>query len=217
MPAAWRVFALTTGTAGLMAIALLFVMVTPSRDAQPVAVSASTNPLPAAAPNGGDTAASIVGARRSSPDERLTEALPSTAALATPIGSGRYALVLRASLTSAGSGPVELVLPSGRITSGEIVDTGASIGDTVLVHVDDHEPGHEMAERRPHERDLVTVMASPPIEVALADLGEVDIEVAEGTAVVDAEGHLVGLCSRRRGGGVRLVEVPSDVTAAARP
>jgi hypothetical protein len=211
MPTTSRVFALTTGTAGLVAIALLFVMVTPSRDAQPVAVSGSTEP---AALDGADTTASVVAAR-SAPDNRLPEALPTTAALATPIGSGQYALVLRASLTSAGAGPVELVLPSGRVTSGEVVDTGTAGGDTVLVHVRDREPGHEVADHRPHERDVVIVMANPPVEVALADLGE--LEVAEGTAVVDADGHLVGLCGERRGGGVRLVEVPNDVTDIAQP
>lgn len=214
MPASSRAFAFTTGTAGLIAIAALFVLVTPSRGAQPVAVSASTSPVEAAGSGAADPAATIIGARRSSPDNRLPETVASPAALATPIGAGEYALVLRASLPTAAGGMVEVVLPSGRVTSGEVMDDSTS-GDAVLVHLHDHEPGHEVAERRPHERDVVMVMSSPPIEVALADLDRV--EVVEGTAVVDAEGHLVGLCGKRRGGGVRLVEVPSDVTDAAQP
>ncbi len=214
LPVSSRVFALTTGTAGLVAIAVLFLLVTPQRQAQPVAVSASTSPAARSAPVDLDSAATIVAVRGSAADAAI-ESVSVEAALATPIGSGRFAVMLRASLGSGDGDEVDVVLPSGRVTSGSIVDDTADTGDAVLVQLDDHEPGHDVAEHRPHERDVVTLMASPPLKVALADLDDVD--VADGTAVIDAEGHLVGLCTGRSNGGVRLVDVTSSVTAPADP
>ena len=203
--------ALATGSVGLVAIAMLFMLVTPSRHAQPVAVIATTTP-------DADSSATIVAARRtiaeSEADTDGSRATP--AALATPIGAGQYAVVLRESLAAATGGALAVVLPSGRLTSGNVMegdDDGR--GDTVLVHLDDHEPGHPVARHRPHDRDVVTVMTDPPITVTLADLDQVDVE--DGTAVVDAEGQLVGLCAERRGGGTRLAEVPADADDATAP
>jgi hypothetical protein len=212
-----RIVALTTGSAGLAAIAVLFLTVTPTRHAQPVAVSATTDPSAAVADDESRAAATIVAARRTAPERSAAgsadEASP--LALATPIGAGQYAVVLRAAVASTADGLLEVILPSGRRTSGSVVDTdGGDSTDAVLVHLDDHEPGHNVADGRPHERDIVTVMATPPITVALADLDQID--VADGTAVIDAEGQLVGLCSEGAR-GVRLVEVPAGVAAGARP
>jgi hypothetical protein len=205
-----RVFALTTGTMGLLAIAVVFLLVTPGRQPQPVAVSATTTPSQADDPT---SSATIAAVRRTDAVDDRADATP--AALATPIGASQYAVMLRAALPIDESDFLEVVLPSGRVTSGRVVSASAS-ADAVLVHLDDPEPGPEVADHRPHDREVVTVMASPPIQVALADLDDVD--VAEGTAVVDADGRLVGLCSERgRGEGVRLVEVPPSMADPASP
>ncbi len=216
MPASSRIFAVTTGTAGLLAIAVLFLAVTPTRQAQPVAVSASTSPTAETADDP-DGAVTIVAVRRTSPDPTDgSQQSAAPAALATPIGSGRFAIVLRASMGSSNDGDdVEVRLPSGRLTSGSVVESADLGAEAVLVRLDRHEPGHDVAERRPHERDVVTLMASPPITITLADLHRVD--VADGTAVIDAEGHLVGLCTEVGTGGVRLVEVSASVTDAVDP
>jgi hypothetical protein len=101
------------------------------------------------------------------------------------------------------------------VTVGEIVERS---GDTVLVALSDIEPGHDVAEQRPHDREVVTVMAEPPVTIAYADVST--LEVAEGTAVVDSDGHLVGLCTKSgHGRRVRLIAIdnamatPDDPTA----
>ena len=210
MPFSSRATALATGSIGLAALAVVFLVMTPARQAAPVAVSATTSPSvePAAE---GDSTATIVAARRSDTVAPVASGQPVRTALATPIGSGQYALVLRTSLGDTDAMP-DLILPSGRVTSGEVM---ADAGDTVLVHLDDHEPGHEVADHRPHDRDMVKVMTEPPVEVTLADLDRVD--VVDGTPVVNAEGHLIGLCSERAGGGTQLVEVPAELTTPADP
>lgn len=207
MPIASRAVALATGSIGLVALAVVFLVMTPARQAAPVAVSATTNPV--AEPAGtAESSATIVAARRTESEVPTSTSPVMRAALATPIGSGEYAVVLRASLGADGEMP-DLVLPSGRVTSGEVMGDAGDSGEAVLVHLADREPGHEVAERRPDGDDVVTVMTDPPISVALDDLDEV--EAADGTAVVDAAGDLVGLCSDR-GGSTDLVEVAADAT-----
>jgi hypothetical protein len=60
---------------------------------------------------------------------------------------------------------------------------------------------------------MVTVMASPPITVAYDDIDTLAVE--EGTAVIDGDGELVGICSRRAGSRhVRLIEVSAELDDA---
>jgi hypothetical protein len=199
-PATSRAFALTTGTIGLLAIAALLLTVTPSRGAQPIAVDATT--IPGSGGTDADTAA-VTGVRRS--DGSPTSDAGAPRALATPIGSGRYAIVLRDSIVDAGASSLDVVLPSGRRTWGRIVETRAGSSETVLVHLFDAEPGHEVTDRRPQGHEVVTVMASPPITVAFDDIAELDVE--NGTAIVDENGRLVGLCRQRGDRGVGVVEL----------
>lgn len=217
-PSISRAFALTTGTLGLFAIAVLVLAVTPGDQPQPIAVSATTAPAAIGSGVGSDLAAgeaTIASARGVS---SAGPARPTTvSALATPIGEGRYALVSQAAIGGAAGSEVDLTLPSGRVTVGEIVERS---GDTVLVALSDTEPGHDVAEQRPHDREVVTVMAEPPVTIAYADVST--LEVAEGTAVVDSDGHLVGLCTKSgHGRRVRLIVIdnamatPDDPTAPA--
>ena len=207
-----RVFALTTGTVGLVAIALLVLTVTPSRSSSPVAVSASTTLVSAAdlAPAG----PTIAGVRRSANADDPVRSGTTVHALATPIGPGDYAVVSRASLDGAEVAmTVDVVLPSGRLAAGQVVQAA---DDAVLVALDQAEPGHEVAGHRPRDREVVTVMATPPITVAYADIG--GLEVAEGTAIIDDQGALVGLCSGDDDGdGTKVVEIDPGMAAVERP
>lgn len=207
-PAVSRAFALTTGTVGLFAIAVLVLAVTPGKQPQPFAVSATTVPatiLPGADETDGATIAS---ARGATPTAQPGSADPvAVRALATPIGEGQYALVSQASIGHSASTELDVTLPSGRVTIGYVVERSA---DTVLIVLSEAEPGHEVAEQRPHDREVVTVMAQPPVTIAYADIST--LEVAEGTAVVDSEGNLVGLCTRSGHGRVRLIAVDAAMT-----
>lgn len=215
MPATSRAFALTTGTIGLVAIALLVLVVTPSRQGVPVAVSATTTvvAVPVVSADRAASSLSLSAVRRGAAPEATLSA--GVFVLATPIGTGRYAVVSRHAVgtTSASNDAIEVVLPSGRMTSGHVVSAS---DDAVVVELDDIEPGHDVAERRPADHEVVTVMATPPITVAYADIDEL-ADVEEGTAVIDGDGDLVGLCSESDH-GTRVIQVDAgDVPGEASP
>lgn len=207
-----RAFALTTGTLGLLAVGLLILTVTPRRQESPIAVSATTtsaavvaaevdgsDPRPAALAPAFATRGSLGSAGESSPD----------GAAATPIGDGQLVVITRAAVDGGDGDTVDLVLPSGQPAVGNVVHR---TGDALVVAVvGDAEPGHAIARHRPHERDMVTVMASPPITVAYGDVD--DLDVGEGTAVLDADGSLVAVCSKS-GKGVRLIEITEEIAGA---
>lgn len=208
-PSVSRAVALTTGTLGLFAIAVLVLAVTPGNHAQPIAVSATTAPATistSADEPDRNADASIASARRV-PSASLAQ-MAAVRALATPIGEGRYALVSQASVGEGLASRLDVTLPSGRVTVGEVVERS---GDTVLIVLSETEPGHDVAEHRPHDREVVTVMAEPPVTIAYADVST--LEVAEGTAVVDSDGNLVGLCTKSgHGRRVRLIAVDDEMT-----
>ena len=203
-----KAFALTTGTLGLIAIAILLLTVTPSPGGQTVAVSA-TSP-PAIALGGASGALTIIGARATtSPVTTARPVAPTETpmTLATPIGEGRYAVALRDAVDMTAGTTLDVVLPSGRHTWGRVIDTNVIGTDAVLLHLYDAEPGHLVARHRPGARDMVTVLSSPPIEVAFADIAS--LQVQSGTAIIDAAGELVGLCEGDSD-GIKVVDI--DVT-----
>ncbi|MAT04987.1 MAG: hypothetical protein CL424_08090 [Acidimicrobiaceae bacterium] len=187
VPRSTRTFALATGTLGLVAIAVFVLAMTPSRDGTPIALTATTTIQVTAAGESAPTFAAVRGP--------VTEVTPMRAALATPIGRGDYAVVIRTSVRSDGDDTVQVALPSGRVVTGQIIDVDA---DTAVIQLAEAEPGHRIAEQRPHDRETVTVLATPPITVAFADIDELSVD--EGTAVLDVDGELVGLCTRGANG-----------------
>ncbi len=195
--------ALTSGTLGLLAIGLLMVTITPGRAESPIALSASTTPIVA---QGAPRAAVLASAAT----DRVGFRAEPIGALATPIGDGRFALVTRASLADTDGMVIDVRLPSGRTTAGSIVTAS---DDAVVIALAATEPGHRIAAERPRRREMVTVMADPPISVAYSEIDTIDAD--EGTAVLDHEGSLVGICSRGIGTGhVRLIEVLAELDDA---
>jgi hypothetical protein len=190
-PATTRVFAITSGTLGLLAIGLLVLAVTPDRSGSPVAISATTTT--AITDDPATTAALAV----TEPSVRNPIALRGRSeALATPIGAGRFAVVTAADLAGAAEAAVigdevEVEVPSGRMHDARVVGRA---GDTVLVELEQREPGLDLAVDHPDGHEIVTVLADPPVTIVLDDLSTFDFE--EGTAVLDGDGDLVGLCSR---------------------
>jgi len=201
-PRSVRVMALTSGTLGLLAVGLLMVTITPDRAESPIAISASTTPV---ADQSTRPVALAAGAT-----ERVGFRSDIDGALATPIGDGRFALVTRAALADVDHMIIDVRLPSGRTTAGSIV---MASDQAVVVALAAIEPGHDVAVVRPTADQMVTVLTDPPVTVAY---GEVDtLEVGEGTAVLDGDGLLVGLCSRRRGTNhMRLIEVLAELDDA---
>ena len=204
-----RMFAFTTGTLGLLAVGLLMLAVTPNRSGSPVAISATTTP---AAADGSPAVATTALASVTETSDRNPVALRGRSdALATPIGEGRFAVVTAADLATrtgrAGIGEsVEVAVPSGATRDARIV---GQVGDTVLVELERSEPGVDLADQHPEGHEIVTVLAEPPVTIVLDDLAE--LEVDEGTAVLDGDGDLVGLCSRGDDDETRLVVVDGEM------
>jgi hypothetical protein len=219
-----RVFAFTTGTLGLLAVGILIFTVTPRRQESPIAISATTTPISVAA------AAATSDAAPGTPEPGQPAAIsPAFAArgplaanpvqdrhaLATPIGDGRLALITSVALAEHGTNSlddpeIDVRLPSGRIGTGTIVDQS---GDTWLIELQQPEAGHSIADSRPVGAEIVTVMDSPPVTIAFADVATLD--VAEGAAVLDRAGDLVGLCTHSDSDGqVRVIEITAERVGA---
>jgi hypothetical protein len=189
--------ALTTGTMGLLAVGLLMITITPRRAESPIAISASTTPVSVSQGARGPVALAPSGT------ERIGLRTDSWGVLATPIGDGRFALVTRASVVDMRRTVIDVKLPSGRLSAGSIVTAS---DDAVIVALATTEPGHAVARHLPEPNEMVTVMSSPPITISYGDVDTLAVE--EGTAVLDENGHLVGICSQRSGTEqVRLIEV----------
>ncbi|MDJ0771230.1 MAG: hypothetical protein QNJ12_20750 [Ilumatobacter sp.] len=196
---------------GLLAVGILILTVTPRRQESPVAVSASTTLATPASTSGsarltesvrpqavaGVTAISRPATQRNDP-------------LATPVGDGRLALLTASAVGAANGSTVDVRFSTGEVEPGLVV---ASDRDLVIVEVDGRGPGLAIASDTPDDDEIVTVMATPPVTVAFADVDTLNVH--EGTAVLDDEGNLVGLCSLRRGdGSLEVVSVSGDLAAA---
>jgi hypothetical protein len=202
-----RVFALTTGSLGLLAVGVLILTVTPRGHDAPIAISATTTPVAIAAP---ETRVDSLRPAFATRGSGTTEMASLQHALATPIGDGRTAVITDNALKGHDGDEIEVRLPSGRLAAGQVIEKS---GSTWLIELYDAESGHEIATDRPASSEIVTVMMSPPVTVVLADIGTLDI--GEGTAVLDRDGNLVGICTHRKGDGkVRLIEVRAELVGA---
>ena len=209
-PPSMRLFALTTGTLGLLAVGILILTVTPRRQESPIAISATTSPV-ASAQVGDDIRAGVRTPGFAARGSVTTEVAVLRHALATPIGDGRLAIMTVDALTDGHSGDgIEVRLPSGRLATGQVIERS---GDAWLIELHEHAAGHDIASERPTGSEIVTVMERPPVTVAFADVATLDVD--EGIAVLDSDGDLVGICTRRRGNGkVRVIEISSDLVGA---
>ena len=182
-----------------------------------MAISATTTPLAVAA------VTSVVSALKSTVTATVTTTVTTTFAptpisrpigfaerdlppLATPIGDGQFALVTETGLAGQRGPVIDVRFVSGELGTGAIV-SGAD-QPVVVVSLANEVVGHEVAHRLPQPNEMVTVMASPPFAIRFADVGTLD--VAEGTAVIDSDGSLVGLFSHERDGGAMILVPVSD-------
>lgn len=202
-PTSTRFFAITTGTLGLLTVGLLVLVVTPRSSDAPVAISVTTTPSPTASASGAADAGR-------STEPRVFGLRSPAEPLATPIGDGSFAIVTAAGVSLEPGSTLDVRLPSGALRSALV---SVREGEAVLVELSESEPGLELADQRPDGDEIVTVLAEPPVTIVLDDLAELEVE--EGTAVLDDDGRLIGLCSDDHPtDGVRLVDV-SEAFAGA--
>lgn len=117
---------------------------------------------------------------------------PGVVALATPLGGGMALVTARAVEGRVTGDTLPVRLASGRELAAELI---AVLGRTVVVAGAefDAETGHPVANVPFSPDALLTVLLSPPRAVTLDQLAT--LAAPEGTAVVDADGKLVGLCT----------------------
>jgi hypothetical protein len=225
---------MVSGTLGLVLIGALAVMVTPHQEDGPLAVRTSPSFVDPTALVPVTTAllelavgelTSAFGAPRAQPAPELRErpaVLTTTtvadatlvptgtdavavAALATPLESG-VAIVTARSIDGRGTGDqIAVRLASGITVDAEIVATFGYSAFVTLGSVPADEPAHHVATSVPADDDMVTVLLSPPREVRLGELA--GVAAPEGTAVIDADGRLVGLCTETDDGSMGLAAV----------
>ncbi len=209
-----RLFALTTGSLGLLAIGMLVMTVTPKRQESPSAISAVTTPRPAAVSIPTPVASFVSSVTPRSigfADRSMTVSSGAKLPLATPIGDGRFAVLTRAGLAGNRGPLIDVRFLSGELDAAVIVsESDQSIVVVALAHATS---GYEVARDAPGSDELVTVLDSPPVTVAFVDIGS--ISVVEGTAVLNSDGRLVGLCSQAGGGApMALLAVTDDFAAS---
>lgn len=189
-----RVFAIVTGTLGLLAVGTLMLTFTPRRQESPVALSATTTPVTLSAGNGVAAIARQVPVALGIPVTRpVARQLPG---LATPIGDGQRAVMTASGSNTEVGTEIDVQLTSGPVVTAVVDETASGI---VIVSItsDASAPlvdGHAVASSLPAPDEIVTVLADPPVSVAFADVASVDAD--EGTPVLDRHGELVGLCTR---------------------
>lgn len=186
-----RTVALLGGATGALLIGLVVLTMTPRGGDSPTAVSATSTPLLSVAQ---------VALTTPSAFERGDHELITTP-IATPIGRDGLAVMstqaaLEALAVSSTTDDEEIVvsLSPERTALATFVHLDSD-DDLALVEITDRTvnfTGMDVATRLPHAREMVTVLSDPPIEVQFELVDELD--VADGTAVVDRSGALVGLC-----------------------
>lgn len=188
---------MVTGTVGLLAIGMLVLSVTPDKGGSPLAASATTNSIAAAAGELRQAAVAVIGRFANSSDSSDDDALPTRVrpGLATPIGDGRMALMTRLGVDARLGEAFDVELSSGPVVTASVM--GTTDAGVVVVTIATTGDGHDVALQEPDPGEIVTVMADPPVTVAFSDVATVAAD--EGTPVVDRMGALVGLCTRGDG------------------
>jgi hypothetical protein len=207
VPASTRVFAIVTGTVGLLAVGVLILSATPRRPDSPVAISATTTPVATVeSVSAGLGAGGIAAIGRFASDDDDADATPEAVppALATPIGDGRSALMTRLSTGGVEGDAFDVQLSSGPVVTAAVIDTTAEgLVVVTIVHAD--ESGHAVGGALPGDDEMVTILADPPITISFGDIATVGVD--EGTPVLDANGDLIGLCTRSGDGATGVVDV----------
>lgn len=145
--------------------------------------------------------------------------------LAIEVGSQGLAVLPSQALPAGHDGTATVIvvlLHSGSVATATVVDAGHGHGLAVVHIVDTIErvdTGYqqdrpfEIATAIPHDTEVVTVMTSEPFTVEFGGIGSVLVDVIDGTAVLDADGSLIGLyIDGHTPGGGRLI--PVDVALA---
>jgi hypothetical protein len=189
--------ALLTGTAGVLLIGVFVLSITPRESNEPLATSSTptTDRVPAV-----QMVAPLAVSRPSAwtPGPQPLATLVGTTGLAvvTSRALGRMSPISSPTqgVTSSVALSITVRLDDGTPARASILDPGDGTGLAVVAVAGPIAiEGMPLAQGQPQPREPVTVMTDEPIVVAYADITNID--VADGTAVVNRAGELIGLCS----------------------
>ena len=186
----------STATLSLLLIGLLALTMTPGRGADPVAV---------------ESTAAVTTTRLAALEQ---PSLP----MVTPLGDDGWA-VTTSGAVGRRAATLSARLPSGDVVEVEVVRRDAESGVT-LVSLPTLTHGYELATSSLEPSDTVLVHGADPQVMSLVDVA--DLDVAEGTPVLDGAGALVGICARVASGmSIMTVStmpgVPATSTTVPRP
>lgn len=173
-----RLLIVTSATVSLLLVGLLVITMTPDQTPSPTAAGSTVGDATAGRPVIAASTAAIT-----------ATALP----VVTPIGDEGWAVTTWEAVGGE-TGWIEARLPSGAAVEIEVIGSDPTTGLVVVtlpVSADTH--GYQLAADRPGPSDTVYVHGDQPKVVSLLELAELDVE--EGTPVLDAAGELVGLCT----------------------
>lgn len=165
-----RVLIASTATLGLLLVAALAITMTPRRSASPMATSSTALGLRAAPAASGDQ-------------------LP----LVTPIGDDGWGVTTAAALVGAPGQRVQVQLASGEVVRVAVVRT---TDDVTVVSLPEgiETDSFDVSSADPSGDDTVVLLQDDePVAVEIGELANVD--VAEGTPVLDEGGRLLGLAT----------------------
>jgi hypothetical protein len=129
----------------------------------------------------------------------------------------RIDMVGRSDASSWSAGIIVVTLHSGVTTLASVIDVGDGAGLAVVRVAgdpDDVAPGFRIAANAPEHDDMVTVLSDEPITMPWQETADMDhASVADGTAVVDSEGDLVGVYTEHGDDG-RIILIDDAVSGA---
>lgn len=143
-------------------------------------------------------------------------AAPLATPLATPLESSErsgLAIVTTKAIAGTDEGDTLTVqLASGRVVEAEVIDAADQATLVRLGAEATGEPAVELADATPGADSMVTLLLDTPVRLPMSALAE--IGAPEGTAVVDTDGRLIGLCTLGDDGATQLATVDAGVDPA---
>jgi hypothetical protein len=198
---AGKALIVTSAAVGLIMVGLLAMTMTPDRGAAPAVVASTASPVRAAAA----VAVSVVPPSGAAGGAAVRSDVAAMSVV-TPVGDEGLGVTTLEAVAGLG-GALMARLPSGEAIRVVVVATDEASG-LALVALPASARGRafRMADDPPEPDDTVVVHGVVTTVVAIVELA--DLDVAEGTPVLDADGELVGLCSGAED-GTRLVPLTS--------
>jgi hypothetical protein len=227
-----RLLALGLGVTGVIAVIGSVAVLTPAvfdPQPQPTAETATLATVPVV----------TVGAPGANPQTRTEEPVAQVAPLVTPLSAGGLGVAVSGAVRSLArlgerigeqlredDSPLEIEvrLADGSPVRAHVLDFGHDDSPALLrLLITARAGGYDLATVEPDARSSVTVMTEQPITIQYRELDQLDPAVImPGTAVIDADGRLLGLCEHdgEPPGSIRLVlvtEIAWRVSATTAP